>query len=435
MMGLLLGDLLLFYMQGIPVSIKYSILILPAWMFGVVVTGLAPGWGLGAVEELRRIELLLLVLFSMAGVAAFLFRGMPSRISFLSIYTFSAVFLPFGRVICRKYLQRLGAWGCPAVIYGDRKTVEGVLSVLQVEQSIGYNAVGIFSDDASGTLGEVPVLGKLRESTEKSGVAIASIAHLREHDLVQFVDNTLACYQKVVLLPDINEGVFAWVAPRDFNGLVGLEISRNLLVPFAAWVKFFYEMVLVLLFLPVWLPVILILALWVFCTDGTNPFYTQERTGKSGHVFKAIKLRTMVPNADVVLEQLLNSDPAKREEWDTFYKLKDDPRVTRIGYFLRRFSLDEFPQFINVLKGDMALVGPRPLPAYHQAELSNESRVIRGSVRPGITGQWQVSGRSDVNLAAMEQWDSYYVRNWSVWMDLYILARSLRVVLFSHGAY
>ena len=93
---------------------------------------------------------------------------------------------PRDDVICRKYLQRLGAWGCPAVIYGDRKTVEGVLSVLQVEQSIGYNAVGIFSDDASGTLGEVPVLGKLRESTEKSGVAIASIAHLREHDLVQF---------------------------------------------------------------------------------------------------------------------------------------------------------------------------------------------------------------------------------------------------------
>ena len=437
--GLLLGNILLLHIQGIPVSIRYSTLIVPVWWAGVAVSGQAPGWGLGMIEELRRIQLLLISVFGLAGVAYVLGqdRMLPSRIVYLSSYAFSAFLLPFGRIACRRMLGRGGKWGCSVALYGDSQAIDRMVQVFSEEANIGYRPAGIFSDnlETGSSVGGIPVAGGLHDASANIGVAVASIAYLREHDLEGFIDHDLACYRKVVLLPDINAGVFAWVTPRDFNGLVGLGVSRNLLVPTARFIKRLYETALVLLFLPLWLPVVGLLALLVFCTDGKKPFYSQSRSGKNGRLFKAVKLRTMVPDADRVLEGVLEGDAAKRAEWETHFKLKDDPRITPIGRFLRRFSLDELPQLFNVLAGEMALVGPRPLPDYHHAGLPERARVLRGRVRPGMTGQWQVSGRSDCNLEEMEQWDNFYVRNWSVWMDIYIMACTFRVVLFPRGAY
>lgn len=437
-LSLMLGNLLLYFIKDIPLSVRYSILVIPVWCIGAVVTGQAPGWGLGAVEELRRIELLLLSVFALAGVVFILGqdRMLPSRIVYVSSYMISAVLIPFGRMLVRRLLRRIRCWGAPAVLYGDREQVCKVLRVLCTEWSIGYNPCGIFSDDLpEKSLSGVPVLGGLGQTTDHAAVAIVSIAHIRDHELVRFLDHTLACYRRVILLPDISEKVFAWVTPRDFNGMVGLEVSRNLLNPFAAWVKRAYELLLVLLCMPVWFPLVLLLALVVYASDRRKPFFTQVRVGRNGWHFKALKLRTMLPDADAMLHQVLEQDAVRREEWQCYYKLKNDPRITSVGRFLRRFSLDELPQLINVLRGDMALVGPRPLPIYHDEKLSEESRLLRNKVRPGMTGQWQVSGRSDCGLDEMEQWDKFYVRNWSVWLDLYIFARTLRVVLFYHGAY
>ncbi len=434
--ALYVGDLVVYYLHGVPVSLRYSLLLLPAWCAASVVTGQVPGWGLGAVEELRRIEWLLLALFAGAGIAAVLLKGMPSRIVFMSSYAASALLIPFGRVLCRKYLGRLKRWGCPVVLYGDQERIEQMLVVLNAESSIGYNPLGVFADDIEGAEGlGVPVLGGLHDITDQAAVAMVSIAHMRDRDLVEVIDLSLASYRKVVLLPDIRAGIFSWVVPRDFNGMVGLEVSRNLLIPLAAWFKRFYEIGLVILLLPVWLPLILLLAALIFFKDRKNPFFMQIRVGRNGKPFKAIKLRTMVPDADKTLKNVLENDAKLQQEWNTYYKLKNDPRITCIGTFLRRFSLDEIPQLFNVLVGDMALVGPRPLPIYHDEELTDKSRLLRNRVRPGMTGQWQVSGRSDCSVEEMEQWDSFYVRNWSVWMDIYIMARTLRVVLFSHGAY
>lgn len=434
--GLMLGNLIVYQLHGIPVSLQYSLLLLPAWCAGAVVTGQVPGWGLGSIEELRRIQLLLLALFAFAGIAAFLIGGMTSRIVYLFTYALSAVLIPFGRVLCKKVLAGSNRWGCPVVVYGDQEAVSQIVRVLNDENSIGYNPIGIFSDNMDDhALSGVPLLGALSDASRSVPVAIASLSHFRERDLVDFIDHTLADYHKVVLLPDISEGVFAWVVPRDFNGVVGLELSRNLLNPLAAGAKWIYEIGLVLLFLPLWLPLILLVALLVFLGDFRNPFYRQTRVGKNGRLFKAIKLRTMVPNADEALQKMLDENAGLKEEWETFYKLKSDPRITLIGRFLRRFSLDELPQLFNVLSSEMALVGPRPLPVYHQDELPEKSRIIRDQVRPGMTGQWQVSGRSDCGIEEMEQLDNFYVRNWSVWMDIYIIFRTLRVVFFSHGAY
>lgn len=144
---------------------------------------------------------------------------------------------------------------------------------------------------------------------------------------------------------------------------------------------------------------------------------------------------TMVPDAESVLQEALDADPALKAEWERDFKLKKDPRITRIGNLLRKYSIDEIPQLFNVLRGQMSLVGPRPLPADHEQELADRVLTMRRRVRPGMTGLWQVSGRSDAGTDGMEQFDSYYVRNWSIWLDVVILVRTFRAVSNSAGAY
>lgn len=195
------------------------------------------------------------------------------------------------------------------------------------------------------------------------------------------------------------------------------------------------EFSLVLLTLPLWLPVCIIIYMLILIEDGKNPLFVQDRVGKNGHIFRTFKFRTMVVNAEEVLKKVLEENEELRLEWDTFYKLRKDPRITRIGRFLRTTSLDELPQLLNVLLGDMVLVGPRPLTTYHQEALPQHVQELRNSVKPGITGLWQVSGRSDAGTEGMKQWDPYYVRNWSIAMDFSILLRTVKVVIAREGAY
>jgi Undecaprenyl-phosphate galactose phosphotransferase WbaP len=162
--------------------------------------------------------------------------------------------------------------------------------------------------------------------------------------------------------------------------------------------------------------------------------YSHKRLGRNGRHFNAWKFRTMFQNADQVLELYLEEHPELREEWERDHKLKFDPRVTRIGRFLRKTSLDELPQLWNVIRGDMSLVGPRPIV---DAEIEKYGAYygLYTMVKPGITGLWQVSGRNNTTYDERVQLDAYYVRNWSPWLDLYLLLRTIRIVLFAKGAY
>jgi lipopolysaccharide/colanic/teichoic acid biosynthesis glycosyltransferase len=168
--------------------------------------------------------------------------------------------------------------------------------------------------------------------------------------------------------------------------------------------------------------------------NGQSPFFRQQRVGRDGKLFDCLKFQTMVPNAEEVLEHLLASDPDLRAEWDLNQKLKDDPRVTPIGRFLRACSLDELPQLWNVIKGDMSLVGPRPI-MRSQVLLYGRNVVAYKLVRPGVTGLWQVSGRNLLGFRKRVAMDVVYVRNQSLLLDLWILAKTVFVVLARHGAY
>lgn len=170
--------------------------------------------------------------------------------------------------------------------------------------------------------------------------------------------------------------------------------------------------------------------------DSKGPvFYKQKRIGQDGKVFDTWKFRTMVVNAEQRLNEHLAANPAARIEWETNFKLKKDPRITRMGNLLRKTSLDELPQLFNVLLGEMSLVGPRPLPEYHHWAIAPHTRTLREMVKPGITGQWQISSRSDGDLSDLERFDTYYVTNWSLRLDLEILFKTPLVVILGKGAY
>jgi lipopolysaccharide/colanic/teichoic acid biosynthesis glycosyltransferase len=252
----------------------------------------------------------------------------------------------------------------------------------------------------------------------------------------ELFDRTLAGYRHILLLPELQEDLFLWARPRAMGRLMGLEVSSNLLNPLARMVKRISEMAIILLTAPLWILLLasMTLLLWL-SAPRHSPFFLQERKGKNDRVFRPIKFRTMIPEAQQALAAELDRNPALRKEWETAGKLQADPRVTRIGRFLRRWSLDEIPQLLNVLAGQMSLVGPRPLPEYHYRDVGPGVRYLRSRVRPGITGLWQVSGRSESGTEGMKRWDAFYVRNWSIWMDLVILARTLRAVFTGRGAY
>ncbi|MEL6937235.1 MAG: exopolysaccharide biosynthesis polyprenyl glycosylphosphotransferase, partial [Cyanobacteria bacterium J06636_28] len=225
-----------------------------------------------------------------------------------------------------------------------------------------------------------------------------------------------------------------WVAARDLGGVLGLESRQQLLLPGPKLTKSLLDQCLTLLVGIISLPLIVLIALTIRLDSRGPIFYRQTRIGRRGRPFKAWKFRTMVPNADQVLKEYLISHPELRTNWAQDRKLKYDPRITRLGRWLRRTSLDELPQLWNVLRGEMSLVGPRPI-VHDEVKLYEEKFELYTQVLPGLTGLWQVSGRNNITYQERVNLDAYYVRNWSVWLDIYILIRTVWVVLMGDGAY
>ncbi len=201
---------------------------------------------------------------------------------------------------------------------------------------------------------------------------------------------------------------------------------------YATWGKRIFDIAFASIVLTVFSPLYLVIVLLVFISSRGSVLYIHPRVGLHGRQFNCIKFRTMISGADQVLEDYLNSCPISRAEYESSFKLKQDPRITRIGKFLRTTSLDELPQFWNVLVGEMSVVGPRPLV---QAELSKYGSAIDKvlSVRPGIAGLWQVSGRNDIPYSKRIQMDASYVRRMSFWLDIKLICKTFLVVIFPRG--
>ena len=213
-------------------------------------------------------------------------------------------------------------------------------------------------------------------------------------------------------------------------------MKKNLLVPGNRFLKRVLDYSIAAPAFLASLPVLAMAAIWIKIVSPGPVLFRQEREGPNGRRITMLKLRTMHRDAEKLLAEYLESDPEEKLNWLRYFKLKKDPRVLpHIGWFLRRYSLDELPQLWNVLRGEMSLVGPRPFPYYHLDQFPASFRHLRASVMPGITGLWQVTARSDGDLRVQEVEDTYYIRNWSPWLDIYILLRTTQTVLSAKGAY
>jgi Undecaprenyl-phosphate galactose phosphotransferase WbaP len=221
---------------------------------------------------------------------------------------------------------------------------------------------------------------------------------------------------------------------RDFGGILGFATSHRLNMFWNLWIKRFMDISIVIIGSIVISPLLLWIMILIKISSPGPVLYSQKRAGQNGKHFKAYKFRSMVIDADKKLKDLLGSDSSAKEEWENSHKLKKDPRITKIGKFLRKTSLDEIPQFINILKGDMSLIGPRPIVDGEIKKYGEDFQRIF-SVKPGLTGLWQVSGRSDTDYSDRVSFDTYYLQSWSVWLDLWIIYKTIGVVLKGKGAY
>lgn len=419
-------------------AVAVAILLVPVVHYQL---GLYPGYLLGPVERLRRRILSTFAVFG--GLVAWdnlVARGVLSRGVLLATFAFALLLPPIAETLTRSALIARGRWGIRAVIIGAGSTGRAVAKTLLRDPQLGLKPVA-FLDDRPATwhskIENIPVAGPLalaRDFDDRAECAIIAIKGAKKHHFDAFLRDLN--FPRVIVLPDLDALANLWVTARDLNGSLGLEIKRNLLIRRNTALKRLMDQVIAIPFFLCSLPVMLIAALWIKIASPGPAFFLQMREGFDGRRIQVWKLRTMYLDADRLLESWLAEHPLDRAQWLRFFKLPHDPRVLPfIGKLLRRTSLDELPQLWSVLKGEMSLVGPRPLPDYHLQHFSRDFRALRTRVLPGLTGLWQVSARSDGDVEVQEALDTYYIRNWSPWLDLYILGRTVAAVVLARGAY
>jgi len=429
-----LGQPLSLYLDLFPV-----VLILPLVYVGA---GLYPGFGLGPVETLRRLTLATSVSFLMLGALTFALKlpNVYSRVTFTLAWLVSLALLPLARSGLAVFAGRRGWWGEPVVVIGAGARMEEAIRQLQRHPSRGYRPIAALNPAGEQPVTDmpgVPVVGSVALAPEVAGRGVRVAALVQEELALGPLGAWLQdCFRQVIVLRGLRELPVEHVEVRNLGEMLGIEYSNQLLRKRNRVLKRTLDLLAGITGLVVALPLIALAALLVKLSSRGPAFFVQEREGLGGRTIRVRKLRTMYVDAPERLAKHLESEPEARRQWEQRFKLVHDPRVVPyVGTFLRRFSLDELPQLLAVVRGEMGFVGPRPFPSYHLQRFSPAFRELRRRVRPGLTGLWQVTVRSEGSVADQEAYDTYYIRNWSVWLDVYIGARTVRAVLTGHGAY
>ena len=415
------------------------------------VSQLHPGGGLNPVFEFRQLVCGVTLSFALVAMANLTLGFLMScEAFFLTLaWAVAVVLVPVARSSARGWLCRRPWWGQRVLVVGAG--VEGATAVenLLDNPTLGLRPVGVIREPHRDDVADGdPVGGRSGSVTCYGGPAVLRRTALdrrapwavvapddRGHDHLSEVLEACSGIPNVVLLPRVGPLPSLWSGAREFCGGVGVVHRERLLEPLGRVIKRACDLaVVVALAVPVVAVGAVIVSLIKFYSPGPA-FFGHERIGRGGRRFKAWKFRSMVPDAARVLEETLAADPALREEWEATQKLRDDPRVVPVvGKLLRKMSLDELPQLWNVFVGEMSLVGPRPIVSDEIARYGGIYPLYLKTV-PGITGLWQISGRNLTTYEERVSLDAYYVRNWSPWLDTYILARTVKTVLLREGAF
>ncbi len=435
-------------------------------------------------QEIRSVTVATsLVYFALWTTAVLTHRtplGLGPHASLLVGLLATVAFVPIGRALVRARFSRRSWWGQPIVVFGAGGLGRALVSALQNRPQLGLRPVAILDEDKSklgsvrvawtgdqialepvsgrseayATAGfdagarvafeqfseveRVPVMGGLELApmlAQRLGIRSAVIAlPLADAGAAhEIIERFASGYNNVLVLPDLYDLAHFGAPTRQIGNVLGIEVQRQLLLRWPRFTKRLLDVTLTGVGLLLIAPLLALIALAIKLDSKGSVLYMQKRLGQDGVRFKAYKFRTMYGDGEQRLAGVLARDERLRAEYEQFHKLSADPRVTRVGKLLRKYSLDELPQLFNVLLGDMSLVGPRPYLEREVAEMRGREVIVL-RVKPGITGYWQVMERNASTFDYRVKLDVEYVRSWSPWLDLYVIARTIPVVLGGTGA-
>jgi Undecaprenyl-phosphate galactose phosphotransferase WbaP len=368
---------------------------------------------------------------------SFFFQVSFTRTVLLGAWVLAFILLPWMRLLTREALIPLGLWQRRTLVLGNNPGAEDVAKALTRERHMGLSVVervGLSPDaDAVSSAREAEALAR-----ERACDSIVVVLDDQSSDLAARVVRRLHSQQfEVFVVPSMQGLPVQGMEAQYFfsHDVLFLRVRHRLFNRPSRWLKRGFDVLAASALLLLLSPLLALVAWRIWREDGGPVLYTQPRIGINGRDFEFFKFRSMVNNADAVLESWQTEKPALYQAYvDSNFKLAKDPRVLKVGHWIRRSSIDELPQLWNVLRGDMALVGPRPLLRRELPDYADDVFELYKQVRPGITGLWQVSGRSQTSFAERANYDSWYVRNWSIWVDWVILLKTVRVVLSAKGA-
>ncbi len=378
-------------------------------------------------------------------VALYFFTDwMAARSFFVVFWLLLLLALYFERLTVSLWLKHSHHLYEDVIFIGAGRTAERALHYFKDDLGYRYNIVGFLDDkpisnkltEKYGLLGKVNEAEKIVKNSPIQTVIITAPGMVRDK-LQQLITTVQPHVRNLSYVPDLIGTPMADVEAQSLfsEEILMLNMRNNLALRRNQIYKRLFDLILTITGGLLISPVLLLLAIYIKIDSKGSAFYNADRIGKNGKIFRCYKFRSMYVNGDEILQDYLEKNPEAAEEWKTYAKLRDyDPRVTKAGTWMRKYSLDELPQILNVIKGDMSLVGPRPYLPREKEDIGSDINTITLSL-PGITGYWQVSGRNDVSFQERVAMDTWYVRNWSVWLDIMYLAKTFQAVFFGRGAY
>lgn len=419
--------------------VEYYIYI-PAILAVFYAADLYPGIMTSPAEDVKRLSIC--TFFGFCGIALSIFvedaeDKYAIAIALVAAVPFATILLPGMREVVRRFFGLFKFWGLPAVIFCSGKSGDLLVERFLKNPHLGYRPALIVNDSIKakkdGDFMGVPVLPPSKElfnAIRKKRIKVAVLSGYKSEfdEMKKFFRYT------VVVSGQLDSMMSGAPHLRDIAGIVAFS-STNYLTKIQSWVaKRSFDLAIIIFTLPLVLPISLLVALLVKITSPGPILYGHKRVGLNGKEFKCWKFRSMYIDADKQLAKILKENPKMKKQWDKERKLENDPRVTPLGKFIRKASLDELPQLINIFVGQMSFVGPRPVMQDELERYGKKADYIL-SVLPGLSGMWQTSGRSDTAYEDRVTLDAYYIQNWSIWLDIWILIKTVWVVLAGKGAY
>jgi len=364
-----------------------------------------------------------------------------SRTVIILSWALSLCLLPVFRLAAKKILNKAGIWQRNILILGAGRTGGMVLERVKKNKNMGYKPVGFLDDDKAKLgrkIGGIKVLGKVSEikswvRKKKVGDVVIAMPGVSREKLLAVVGVCEGVVDEIKVIPDMFGLATVGVKAEDLDGILLFDMEWNLAKPHSIFVKRVIDVILSSLAAAILSPLMLFISIKIRRESEGPAIFRQKRLWNEEGTFDFLKFRSMYLDGDERLRRLLKENPEARKEWETYAKIRSgDPRVTKSGRWLRKYCLDELPQLISVLGGEMSMVGPRPYLLRELEKMGGYRKTILKTL-PGMAGLWQVSGRNELTFEDRLRLEEYYVRNWSLWLDFVILVKTVKVVWKGEG--